>query len=67
MPADFMIGPTISDDLPKNRLPKDRLLKSMVVYRTAAEEMQRHNLQITIRPGHVDNPGDRVKFRRLSS
>ncbi len=27
MPADFMIGPTISDGLPKTRLPKDRLLK----------------------------------------
>jgi hypothetical protein len=28
MPADFTIGRTISDDLPKKRLPKDRLLKT---------------------------------------
>ena len=28
MPADCMIGPAISNELPKKRLPEDRLLKA---------------------------------------
>jgi hypothetical protein len=65
---------TIRNQLPKKRLPKDRLLKAFRPDFFRCLFMARRQMHGIImkcgsrhRPGHVDNPRDRVKFRRLSS